>query len=230
MANKIYNIGGEQQTNLLSNDNLVVYSDVSMKSQFNSKGTTYELVNKPDENDYLAGILFEDYIALSDTISSVSNVLTEIEEINSNENDISSFGLNLLTDKDYYNQLQRYVDNCNLPKYMVARNVNVRAVQNSLNNIFSWIPGERILNPEFGNTLYKLLYSGITTYNSEQIIAEIQRCVSEYEPRVSIQQIVNISDTDDTENNTIKLEIIYTIPSLNSQQYSYMYTYEKHST
>ena len=79
------------------------------------------------------------------------------------------------------------------------------------------MPGERILNPEFGNTLHRLLYNGITEYNQEQIIAEIRRCISEYEPRVEFVEIRNVSTIDDIENNTIHLEIIYTIPSLNEE-------------
>lgn len=65
----------------------------------------------------------------------------------------------------------------------VSKSVNVRAVRNSLHNIFTWIPGERILLPEFGSRLYTLLYEGITQLTEEQIIAEIRSCVTEWEPR-----------------------------------------------
>jgi len=51
--------------------------------------------------------------------------------------------------------------------YRIANSVDVQAVHNSINNIFSWIPGERILNPEFGSNLHTLLYEGITKYNEE---------------------------------------------------------------
>ena len=47
----------------------------------------------------------------------------------------------------------------------VDKLVNVNAIKNSLHNIFSWTPGERILNPEFGSKLRKLLYEGITDFN-----------------------------------------------------------------
>jgi len=51
--------------------------------------------------------------------------------------------------------------------YMLNRLANVNAIRNSLHNIFSWIPGERVLLPEFGSNLRKLLYEGITDYNVE---------------------------------------------------------------
>ena len=81
--------------------------------------------------------------------------------------------------------------------------MNVKAVFNSLHNIFTWTPGERVLNPEFGTKLRKLLYEGITDFTSEAITAEIRRCISEFEPRVSVTGIENVSTTSDTEENTI---------------------------
>ena len=110
-------------------------------------------------------------------------------------------------------------------KYKIARNANALAVKGSLRNIFSWVPGERILLPEFGSRLYTLLYEGITEQTEERVAAEIRHCVSEWEPRAQIVEIRNISTDDDTENNTIHLEIIYTIPALNDEQYSYGLTY-----
>ena len=68
----------------------------------------------------------------------------------------------------------------------IGKSVNVRAVQNSLDNIFSWIPGERILNPEFGTKLHEYLYEGITQYNEEMIVAEIKSCIARWEPRVVV--------------------------------------------
>ena len=68
----------------------------------------------------------------------------------------------------------------------LKKSVNVRAVQNSLDNIFSWIPGERIINPEFGTKLHEYLYEGITQYNEEMIVAEIKSCIARWEPRVVV--------------------------------------------
>lgn len=233
MANKIYNIGRDQ-TNLLSNDNLVVYSDISMKSKFNSAATSTKFFSEPRLTSYLVDLELEDYkININGTTTLVDANDNDIKWDNvSNYNNINlgnSSTIKILPNNKYIEDHNSYIINTSMSKYKVDKNVNVKAVQNSLHNIFTWLPGERILNPEFGNTLYKYLYSGITNYNTEQIIAEIQHCISEYEPRVSINQIVNVSTIDDTENNTIHLEIIYSIPTLNEQQYSYMYTYTKNS-
>ena len=106
----------------------------------------------------------------------------------------------------------------------VDKLVNVNAIKNSLHNIFSWTPGERILNPEFGSNLRKLLYEGLTDFNQELIIAEIRNSVSQWEPRVRIDDIVKLTSTDDVENNTVYLRIIYSIPSLTKEQFYYDYS------
>lgn len=69
-----------------------------------------------------------------------------------------------------------------------------------------------------------LLYQGITPETEEAIVAEIQHSVSEWEPRVRISKVVNVSKVDDTEQNTIKLEIWYTVPSLSDEQFKYTYS------
>ena len=110
--------------------------------------------------------------------------------------------------------------------YKVAKSVNVRAVRNSLHNIFTWIPGERVLLPEFGSKLYMLLYEGITPLTEERIIAEIRQCASEWEPRANIVEIRNASTVEDTEDNVIHIEVVFTIPSLSDEQYVYSFTYD----
>lgn len=111
--------------------------------------------------------------------------------------------------------------------FKLNSNINVKAVQNSLDNIFSWIPGERILNPEFGNNLYKYLYEGITSYNEELIVAEIKNCVLRWEPRVLITKVTNISSINDTEDNSVILNIEYNIKGLEGIIFNKTYTFNR---
>ena len=104
----------------------------------------------------------------------------------------------------------------------IQKNVDVKAVQRALHNIFTWYPGERILLPEFGSRLYSLLYEGITPYTEERIATEIHRCVTEWEPRASIVDIVNVGTVDDTEDNTIHLRVLFTVAGLEDNEvYAY---------
>ncbi len=111
--------------------------------------------------------------------------------------------------------------------YKLAKLVNVKAIYNSLHNIFTWNPGERILDPEFGSKLKTYLYEGITDFNVEQIIAEIRSSISKFEPRVSVQNIINATNINDIENNTIQIDIIFTVPTLSYEQFVYSYRYNK---
>ena len=67
--------------------------------------------------------------------------------------------------------------------YKISKNVNAKAVMGAIHNIFTWIPGERILLPEFGSKLQLLLYEGITPLTEERITAEIRGLMTEWEPR-----------------------------------------------
>lgn len=110
--------------------------------------------------------------------------------------------------------------NKNFNTFKVERNVNVDAVRNAVRNIFTWLPGERILDPEFGNTVVRHLYNGINTYNSEQIVAEINRLVEKYEPRAEIDSIINENRVQDTENNTIELKIVWHVRGFSNQKFT----------
>lgn len=114
-------------------------------------------------------------------------------------------------------------------KIKMSKDVNVRAVMNSLRNIFTWIPGERILNPEFGETISRHLYQGITQFNVEQIMSGIRSLCSRWEPRVRIVDVIDKSTVEDTEDNTVHLEIVFTIPGLSDRQYTYSYIYNRAS-
>ena len=114
-------------------------------------------------------------------------------------------------------------------KYVLQRSINAIAVKKAIHNIFTWIPGERILLPEFGSRLYSLLYEGITPLTEEKIVAEIRHCVSEWEPRANIVEIRNISNIDDTEDNTIHIQVVFTINGLDDKQYEYSFVYNRNT-
>ena len=115
-------------------------------------------------------------------------------------------------------------------RHRISKLVNVNAVRNSLKQIFTWIPGERIINPEFGSSLKKYLYEPITEENQERIVAEIRACVIRSEPRVIVDRIVKATSIDDIEENTVKLDIYYRIKGLSDKQFMYQYEYSRVKT
>lgn len=209
MANKIITVG--EKTNTSSKYNLEVYRDISMVGNYKRNKKLYKNT-------------FECFIRIYDDNQ---HGLLQTEKNNNNSLIKTNWKKIEYIDKENNDNNQEIIKNSQL--FYIDKLVNVYAVFNSIHNIFHWIPGERILNPEFGSKLYTLLYNGITPFTIEQIIAEIRHCISRWEPRVNIINIVNVSNTNDTENNTIQLDIIFSIPSLDNNQYKYSYTYNKKS-
>ena len=103
--------------------------------------------------------------------------------------------------------------------YNINDLTNVDAIKNSLHNIFSWYQGERILDPEFGNSIYKYLYEKINDFTSEQIVSLIQTTISKYEPRVEVDDVYKIDNSNDAENNTINIMIAYHIKGISPDAY-----------
>ena len=61
----------------------------------------------------------------------------------------------------------------------------------------------------------------------EQVNAEIRKCMTQWEPRANILSIINVGNVDDTEDNTIRLDVVFNIPELSEQQFRYSYFYRR---
>lgn len=85
------------------------------------------------------------------------------------------------------------------------------AVQNSINNMFLFAKGERIILPEFGNSLYEYLYEPVNDITARKIARGILDMFERWEPRVTI---INIFVDAIPDQNTFLIEVEYTIPSL----------------
>lgn len=209
MANKIVHIAAATQ----AKPGLEVYRDFSMKSE----PTSYPRPSRDDELKHLAGMIAE-----HNAECTYSEDKIVYEQLTDADRQQLYYYFELY--EDFELSLSLWKANS---RYKLKHDVNVQAIKNSLRNIFSWIPGERVINPEFGCSLYKYLYEGITDFNVEAIMTEIRGLVTQWEPRVTIDKVVNVATVDDTENNTVHLEIIYRIPSLSDEQYNYGLYYTK---
>ena len=65
-------------------------------------------------------------------------------------------------------------------------NFDEQAVKSALNNIFKFRLGEEILEPMFGNDLYRYLYEPMNKYTAEKISKTIKQMIGTWEPRISI--------------------------------------------
>lgn len=221
MANRVIQLTRVNQLPL-SNQKLEKWIDIDMDSTRNWNHNTR--IQAPILSDYVMWLAAELGTQIDNPAATLSVFATEGQDI-INQDQISAIAVVVKTGYDVaYQMYQKWIKPY---KWRISKLVNVKAVQNSLKNIFTWTPGERILNPEFGNRLKMYLYQGIIPETSEQIVNEIKHCVSEWEPRVNIVEVADVSTIDDHEDNTIHLEIRYTIPGLSDEQYTYSFYYNR---
>lgn len=91
-------------------------------------------------------------------------------------------------------------------------NYNANAVRASIKNIFSFVPGQEILDPSFGNDIYALLYNPMSDILIENIKSAAKGLLELYEPRI---EILSIDVTPDTDNSSYYIKLFYKITALN---------------
>jgi len=79
-------------------------------------------------------------------------------------------------------------------------------IKSNLINLLLTYKGERILNPEFGADLPRLLFEPINNETLAKIQNQIITSVAIYIPEINI---TNIEITPDTDTNTIYINVIY---------------------
>ncbi len=92
----------------------------------------------------------------------------------------------------------------------IGKAVDIHAIRGALHNIFSWKPGERILDPAFGNGLYRTLFEPMSTELHDRQV-NILRSMFAYEPRVTIETLDVIPDAM---NQQVHIVVSYSVPKL----------------
>jgi phage baseplate assembly protein W len=88
---------------------------------------------------------------------------------------------------------------------------DINAIRNSLVNLFTTTPGDKVLNPEFGMDLRKYLFDPATKSVAENIRDEMYRQITKFEPRVKIKNL-HITVLEDV--NEFDITLIIDIPTL----------------
>ena len=95
----------------------------------------------------------------------------------------------------------------------IEQSIDYEAINNSITNIFNTTPGQKILNPEFGLALRQYLFEPLTFDIAENIGETILLGVTEFEPRVRVENVHVVVDFDANEYEiTLKLRV----PALNN--------------
>lgn len=94
----------------------------------------------------------------------------------------------LLLDLEFsYTQNNEFLKNKEIKDLEI--NYDYAAIRNSIFNIITTIPGQRILNPYFGTNIERYLFNRVSEINARSIGNEILQSISNFEPRVTVQNI-----------------------------------------
>lgn len=88
------------------------------------------------------------------------------------------------------------------------------AIKTALRNLFTFRPGEEILEPEFGNSIYMYLYEPASQFVADKITRTIKDMIYRWEPRI---QIIDTPIELDPDDNSYYIQIKYYAPMLELQ-------------
>ena len=85
---------------------------------------------------------------------------------------------------------------------------NENAIARSLRNIVFTTPGEKFFNESFGSRITESLFDNIDEITASIIVDEIRQSITNYEPRVKLQ---DVKAYPDYENNGFDVIITYDV-------------------
>lgn len=91
------------------------------------------------------------------------------------------------------------------------------AIKNSLSNLFNTMPGQKLLNPEYGLNLAQFLFAPVSEPVARSIGEKILDGLRQFEPRVSI---ININVDPQDNQNQYSIDLALKIPSLSNTSFS----------
>lgn len=111
-----------------------------------------------------------------------------------------------------YSYSDLHLDFTNPIKRDITADYDAAAIKNSLVNLFNTIPGQNLLNPQYGLNLLTYIFEPASDITAQRIGEAILKGIAVYEPRVSVTN-VNVDVNPDEQMYTITLSII--IPEIN---------------
>jgi phage baseplate assembly protein W len=88
----------------------------------------------------------------------------------------------------------------------IKSDVNLDAIKNSLYNIFSTMPGQKILSPSFGSNLNQYLFEPIDVVRAHLIGNDVLAAISKFEPRI---QVINIEVYPYIDQQMYQIKLVY---------------------
>lgn len=110
-------------------------------------------------------------------------------------------------------------------KYPLSKNVTdgyygmnatiVEAIRQNVKNLVLTSPGERIMNPDYGVGLKRMLFEFVNTGSAAAIASETQYQFRKYLPQIKLVSvnILTSKENSDIAENAVVAKISYTIPT-----------------
>jgi len=92
------------------------------------------------------------------------------------------------------------------------------AIKNSLMNLFSTMPGQKLLNPDYGLNISQFLFTAVSSTMARMIGNRIVEGIESYEPRVTVE---NVNVFPDEDNSLYQIELSIKIPALSNRKVSF---------
>ena len=92
-------------------------------------------------------------------------------------------------------------------------NYDLGAIKNSIVNIFTTFPGDKLLNPEFGLNLNQFLFFPCNTDTAQLIGEEINKQIVKQEPRVNVRKV---TVTAEVNNDQYRILLELEVPFINN--------------
>ena len=94
----------------------------------------------------------------------------------------------------------------------LKQSLDESAILNSIKNIFTTTPGQKILNPAFGVNLTRWLFEPLNDFTANEIGQVVLQGIERFEPRV---QVANVTVLTDMLNERYIIKLSLRIPQLN---------------
>jgi uncharacterized protein len=89
-------------------------------------------------------------------------------------------------------------------------------VNSAIRMVLSTAPGERVMRPTFGCTIWELLFEPINANTLGLMAVAVRQALGQWEPRIDVEDVV--VTPDDTGNGRVAIDILYRMRTTNDRR------------
>jgi phage baseplate assembly protein W len=86
----------------------------------------------------------------------------------------------------------------------------------SIRMILSTAPGERVMRPRFGCSIWDMLFEPINANTMGLMAVAVREALGQWEPRIAVEDVV--VHPDEADNGRVRIDITYVVRSTNDRR------------